>query len=498
MLGIAGVLVAAVAAACGISVIWGGGNAFGLGALTRMAIPTAAGFLLLGSGAVAVALDMSQATLRQPVWAAIGAAVFPATIRIGLLRSFSPKHETGISSALSWLGATFGPVVFGVFVHLALKAHLQRELLRRAEHATHLANEQLEQRVEERTRALEAANEELRGEIARRERVEEDLRKQKEILQTIFDHIPVMVGFVDRNNRFQLVNREWERTLGWSLDELHSQNIDILAENYPDPADRDKARDFIRNSEAEWADFKTKVRDGRVIDISWAVLHLSDGTSIGIGQDISERKRAEQELRQQKEKLQTIFDHIPLMVGFADQEKRVQLVNREWERTLGSCLDEIQGKSVYTVIADHAPDPELGQQVLNFVRHSTAEWTDFKMMVQGGQVIDTSWAVLRLSDGTSIGIGQNISERKRADWELRKQKEILQTIFDHIPVMVGFVDQNGQAQVVNPEWERSLGWSLEEIRSQNIDVIEENYPDPEYRAKGTGFRCQFQRGMGRL
>src|SRR5277367_4813307 len=88
ILGLAGVLVAAVAAACGISLIWGGGNAFGLGGLTRMAIPTAAGFLLLGTGAVAVALDMAQAGLREPVWAAIGAGVFLATTRIGLLQSF--------------------------------------------------------------------------------------------------------------------------------------------------------------------------------------------------------------------------------------------------------------------------------------------------------------------------------------------------------------------------------------------------------------------------
>src|SRR5579862_3656537 len=60
-------------------------------------------------------------------------------------------------------------------------------------------NEQLEQRVAERTRALEAANEELRMEIARRERVEEDLRRQKEILQTIIDHVPLILKFVDKD-----------------------------------------------------------------------------------------------------------------------------------------------------------------------------------------------------------------------------------------------------------------------------------------------------------
>src|SRR5580704_18122207 len=89
-------------------------------------------------------------------------------------------------------------------------------------------NEQLERRVDERTRALEAANEELRKEIARRERVEDDLRRQKEILETIFDHIPVIISFLNRDGQIQPVNREWERTLGWSLEEIRSQNIDIL------------------------------------------------------------------------------------------------------------------------------------------------------------------------------------------------------------------------------------------------------------------------------
>src|ERR1700682_318977 len=96
-------------------------------------------------------------------------------------------------------------------------------------------NEGLEQRVVERTNDLRGATEELRKEIAERQQAEEEIRRQKEILQQIFDHIPVMINFVAADGRIKLVNREWERTLGWSLEEIREQNLDIFAQCYPDP-----------------------------------------------------------------------------------------------------------------------------------------------------------------------------------------------------------------------------------------------------------------------
>jgi signal transduction histidine kinase len=130
--------------------LWGSGDAFAIGHLTRVAIHTGAGFLLMGIGTAVVALDMLQVTTKVPAWAPVGGALFVATVRIGLIQAFSPKHPTVFLSALAFCGAMLGAGIFGVFVYLMLKARLQRDALR-------IAYRRLEAEMVERRRAEEAA-----------------------------------------------------------------------------------------------------------------------------------------------------------------------------------------------------------------------------------------------------------------------------------------------------------------------------------------------------
>jgi len=159
---------------------------------------------------------------------------------------------------------------------------------RRAQLALTEANESLERRVAERTTELRLS--------------EAALRHQNEVLQDILGNIPVMIAFFDREGRHQLVNRCWQSTLGWSLEEM--QYKDVLVELYPDPEYRKYVVDYIAAAAGTWGDFKTRTHDGRVLDTSWINVLLLDGSNIGIGIDITERKRAEEERRKLERQLQ--------------------------------------------------------------------------------------------------------------------------------------------------------------------------------------------------
>ncbi len=124
-----------------------------MGDLNRVALHTGIGFILLGIGVAAAALDMTQLSLREPIWVSVGAGLFVATFRVGLWQAFSEKNQNkgDLLTNLTLLGGLSSAVLCGVLIHLAWKAHLQREALR-------AVNRRLEQEIEERKQAEAAAH----------------------------------------------------------------------------------------------------------------------------------------------------------------------------------------------------------------------------------------------------------------------------------------------------------------------------------------------------
>lgn len=178
---------------------------------------------------------------------------------------------------------------------------------------------------------------------------------EREILQTIFDHIPIMISFWDARGKLVHVNRAWEQGLGWTFEEARESNI--IETLFPDAKLRSEALEFIRRCDRTWGDFRLQSRDGRNIDMSWARFKLSGGSSIGFGLDITERKQRETALADSAARFAKAFQSSPAALGIsAVEDSRIIDVNESWLQIFGYRRDEVIGKTIEELHL--AVDPE--------------------------------------------------------------------------------------------------------------------------------------------
>jgi PAS domain S-box-containing protein len=265
--------------------------------------------------------------------------------------------------------------------------------------------------------------------IEDRKRAEEELRKQKEVFQRIFENIPVMIARVGQGGRHELVNPEWERTIGWTLAEIREQNPDIFAEAFPDPQYRQMVKDVMAASTGEWTDWKVRVRDGRVIDVAATFVRLSDGTNIGIGRNITERKRTEAELRESEARFRLVADSAPVMIWMSGTDKLCTYFNQPWLDFTGRSLGRELGNGWAEGV-----DPEDLQRCLDTYTQSfdrrEAFRVEYRLRRHDGEfrrVLDIG--VPRYNPDRSfagyIGSCIDLTEQRGAEEQLRHAQEDL-------------------------------------------------------------------------
>jgi PAS domain S-box-containing protein len=208
-----------------------------------------------------------------------------------------------------------------------------------AEEELRRANDELELRVRERTSELAQTNQELRAEIARRERSEEALREGEAKYRTLVEQIPAVtyikeadVGEPDWNIVY--VSPQIEALLGYSPEEYTSgQNIweQLL---HPDDRERVLAEDARteKTGESFRVQYRMLTRDGEVAWIRDEAILVCDeeGNPLfwqGVMYDITDQKRAEEEARRLNENLERrVAERTAQLEAYAE---RLRQSNRE-------------------------------------------------------------------------------------------------------------------------------------------------------------------------
>jgi len=150
--------------------------------------------------------------------------------------------------------------------------------------------------------------------ITERFEAEEQLRKSEELFRQLFQNAPVGIAMLDKHQEIRFVNKSFEQTFGYSSDEAKGLDIDhlIVPEGYREEAENLSADIF--SGEATGLISKRKCKDGTFVDvIIYGVPVVVESTTIaifGIYVDITDRKRAEEQVRKSLKEKEVLLAEI--------------------------------------------------------------------------------------------------------------------------------------------------------------------------------------------
>jgi two-component system cell cycle sensor histidine kinase/response regulator CckA len=323
----------------------------------------------------------------------------------------------------------------------------------------------------------------LRGtvqDITERKRAEEALAAERLLLRTLIDHLPDAIYVKDGSGRKTLANPADVRNMG------ASSEAEVLGKTDFDFYPRDLAVAFH-------ADDQNVIQSGQPVLHHEEMITLPDGTRgwqmtskvplrdnagqvvglVGIGRDITQRKRAEEALREERDRAQTYLDMAGVMFVVINADENVSLLNRRGCQILGYKEEEIAGKNWF----DTCIPARLRDQVravfdqLMASQVEVAEYYENPVVTREGKERIIAWhnTLLRDTTGKTIGTlssGEDITERKQAEEEIQQAERRYRNLFEDAPVMYVITrNQEGMPVVAdcNTLFLSRLGYNREQV-----------------------------------
>lgn len=127
--------------------------------------------------------------------------------------------------------------------------------------------------------------------------------EQDRLFETIINNIPIMMVSSDQNGKINWVNPQFTQTLGWGLDDLGNMN-EMPKNFFSSDNEEIAAVKFLNEASAdEWREFNFFKKNGEPTHSLWAHVKLTNGSVVSIGQDIAEKKRQDELIKNQQARI---------------------------------------------------------------------------------------------------------------------------------------------------------------------------------------------------
>ncbi|MFO8009462.1 MAG: PAS domain S-box protein [Dehalococcoidia bacterium] len=316
--------------------------------------------------------------------------------------------------------------------------------------------------------------------VTDRRQMEEALQESERNYRVLFERAIEGIVVIDvETMRVVLCNQSAARQYGF---EKAEDIIGLYSLDWVHQDDREKvmtsiAEDMFERNLQSVLEIRTITRGGEEKWVSVTSTTTEyQGKLAGLisFRDVTERKKAEDALRNSEEKLRATFESVRDGIIVVDLEGKVLQVNDAATSITGYTTDELIGKNAldFTYGEDRGKVIEDMARTLENV--SIIPVTSYRLVNTDGDVIDVESrnSVIRDSAGNPagfVGILRDVTESRKAEEALRQSEEKYRSLVENINDVVFSLDQVGYFTYVSPSIEKVAGYKPEEITGEHFN-----------------------------
>lgn len=332
-------------------------------------------------------------------------------------------------------------------------------------------------------------------------------RKESENLFRVLSEESLVGVYLIQDGEFKYVNPRFAQVFGYKQNEIQYK-LSPLDLAHPD--DRHLVEENIRQriegeAESKAYNFRCLTKEGSIIHVNVygsAITYMGKPAIVGTLVDITNDWEAIQKYQASVESFQDLFDSISDAIYILNKEGRFLKVNEGAVAMYGYDRNFFIGKTPEALAApgkvDLANTQELVKKALNGTPQSFEWWGKRK----NGEIFPKEVVAnpgTYFGEDVVIAIGRDISERHKAEEQLRQSEEMFRQLFLNAPIAIAFMDKRQEIKTVNKAFTEIFGFQTEEVKGLDIDqlIVPEEEKDAAREISDSIFKGKTEQSSGK-
>ncbi|MEW6261490.1 MAG: PAS domain S-box protein [Thermodesulfobacteriota bacterium] len=314
--------------------------------------------------------------------------------------------------------------------------------------------------------------------VTERKEAEEQLRFTKHSV----DHAADMILWVNAGNgRLVYANYTAHNQLGYTSEEM--LNLTVAEVDIEFPAEKFTwLREELQKKESVRFESRYRGKDGRLFDVEVSVYWVEYENRqllVANAKDITEKKRAEAELRQSESKYRDLVENANSIIFRFDATGRITFFNEFARKLFGYEEDEIIGKNLVGTIVPETESSgrDLRELISNIIANPDRyAANENENILRNGQRIWVAWTNKPIYNDKGefieiLSVGNDITENKKLEAAVREREEFFRAVFANAGVGIFSIDPKNRFLRSNETFLRFIGYTWEELKDLSLDDI---------------------------